>query len=122
MAIYEPASRGAGIFSGQSIGKEVPSMGPFKSFRPKLVGPGSGKVKAAIRGMYYVGRYFRKNPRFGARIGAVATGAAVRYGTNATNNQYRKAYGTAKSGRGGFRSNNSYNNRVQCCCTSCNCH
>ncbi len=100
------------------LGKDIPGMGPFKNYQPKLHGPGSGRIKAVIYGANYVARYFRKNPRFGARIGAVAGGAAV----NASRNKYGKALYPNFSKRNRFRSNSKYkaNRRDSCKCHRCN--
>ncbi len=115
MTIYVPTDE----YSGVSLGKDIPGMGPFRNFTPKLQGPGSAKIKIAIRAAQFGYRYFRKNPRFGARIGAVAGGAGVRY---AADNQYRETRGSAFTVRSGKRSYNGFKYRVRkskscCCCT-----
>ncbi len=32
-----------------SVGKDIPALGPFKNFKPNLVGPVGGKLKVAIK-------------------------------------------------------------------------
>ncbi len=112
MAIADPR----GIYQG-GIGKDVPAMGPFRNYQPKIQGPGSGKIKAIISGGKYVYGYFKKNPRFAARIGAVAGGAVVKYATYSTR---RKTPFAKKSFYSSKRSYYSDKYRVRdkrsCCC------
>ncbi len=110
MAIYEPASE-----FNRSIGKDIPAMGPFKNYKPNLIGPAGGKIKALIRGGVYVGSYFSRNPRFAARIAAVGVGYGVsRY---ASSNKYGKAYSPKKFGYNRKRSNNKFTTSKCCCCS-----
>ncbi len=118
MAIYDPVVSGAGIYSGGELGKDAPFYSPIRGYNIKVHGPGAGKVKAVIAAAQYGYRYFKRNPRFAARLGAVAGGALV--SNYATNNKYRKTYGSAKFSRSSFRRNHTYNNRVCCCRTSRN--
>ncbi len=115
MTIYDPVFDGTGIFSGGELGKNYPTVGPFKNFKPRLSGRG-GRFGPVISGAKYIGRYFRKNPRFGARIGAVVTGAAVEY---ATRSKYRQTYRAATNIYGGSRRYSKYNNGS--CCKQCTC-
>ncbi len=114
MAIYEPTIQGTGIFSG-GVGKDSPygkSTGLFKPQYHRFSGRFGG-IGTAIK---FAGRYFQKNPRFGARIGAVAGGAAVKY---ATSGKYGKTYRSVQSRQRGFRKYNKPDNR-DCCCHSNN--
>ncbi len=117
MAIFEPVYKGEPVFGG-GIGKDSPYGKATGLYRPNIVGPGSGRIKAVIKGAEYVGRYFRKNPRFGARIIAVGGGALVanRY-RNAPGSKYRKTLYSTKSFQRGFRRNKQSLNRSCCCCT-----
>ncbi len=92
MAIYEPVFDGTGVYSS-GIGKDSPYGKQTGLFKPQLY-RGAGRFGPIVSGAKYIGRYFRKNPRFGARIGAVAGGAAVRY---ASSNQQRKALRSSQS-------------------------
>ncbi len=114
MAIYEAVDP-TGVFSGGIVRDSLygKSTGLFN---PKIMGPGSGRIKLAIRGARYIGRYFRKNPRFAARIGAVAGGYGVsRY---ASSNKYGKALRTTKLVYSRRRRTNTVNNKQCCCCTN----
>ncbi len=114
MAIYEAVDP-TGVFSG-GIGRDSPYGKAPGLFKPKIMGPGSGRIKLAIRGAQYFGRYFRKNPRFAARIAAVAGGYGVsRY---ASSNKYRKALRATKLVYGRRRRFNATNNKQCCCCTN----
>ncbi len=113
--IYVPTDE----FAGQSLGKDVPGMGPFKNYTPKLQGPGSGKIKAAIYAAQLGYRYFKRNPRFGARIGAVAGGAGVSYyfGKTQANGPYRKTRSSIQSRYYSKRNARNKNADKCCCCT-----
>ncbi len=122
MTIYEPVSpSGTGVYSG-TLGKDAPFYSPIRGFNIKVHGPGAGKVKAVIAAAQYGYRYFKRNPRFAARLGAVAAGAGVRY---ATSNQHRKARGATQFVRGSFRGYNRSkysirkSNARKCCCCGC---
>ncbi len=106
-------------FSDIGLGKDIPGMGPFKNYRPNLAGPGSGKVKAIIRGGQYAYSYFRRNPRFGARIAAVSGGYGVSryYARNATKGSYRKASNSKQFSKRSFRSYRNSDTGGCCCCT-----
>ncbi len=100
------------------LGKDVPAMGPFRNYMPKIQGPGSGRIKAVIIGANYVYRYFRKNPRFGARIAAVGGGYGVsRY---ATSNKYRKTHRAVQSVYNRKRRGKQRRIVKHPCCTICN--
>ncbi len=116
MGIYDPVQGGSGIYSGGEVGKNVPAMGPFKNFNPKLQGPGSGKIKAAIYAARLAGKYFKRNPRFAARIGAVAGGALV--SNYASDNKYRKTLRATKSRYSTRRRYYADKHRFCCCCSN----
>ncbi len=112
MTIYEPIMDGTGVFSG-GIGKDAPYGKQTGLFKPNISKPGGGRAQAIIAGARAGYNYFKKNPRFVARIGAVAGGAVVRY---ASDNTKRK---TLRSVQSDFYSSRSYRNKVhggQCCC------
>ncbi len=111
MPIYEPVYNGEAIYSG-GVGKDSPYGKATGLYKPALVGPGSGRIKLLIKGAHYVHRYFRKNPRFGARIGAVVTGAGVEY---ASRNKYRKTYRPVQSFRSGKRRIKYSRTNARCC-------
>ncbi len=114
MTLFEPALDGTGIYS-TGVGKDSPYGKQTGLFKPKLF-RGGGRFGAIGTAINTAGRYFRKNPRFAARIGAVAGGAAVRYASqNArSNSKYQTLRSTNKYKRS-FRSRTS----VQCCCRPC---
>ncbi len=117
--LYDPVQQGTGIFSGGEAGKNIPALGPFKNFKPNIIGPGGGKIKAVIKGGVYVARYFRRNPRFGARIAAVGVGYGVsRY---AASNKYRKAFQSRKSVYSRKWRNFRKDNSRRCECARCCC-
>ncbi len=113
MGIYEPVQDGTGVFSG-GVGKDSPYGKQTGQFRPKLFGR-AGRFGPVISGAKYIGRYFRKNPRFGARIGAVAGGAGVKY--YASQSKYRQALRTTQSRSYRSWRYNKYRSRNCCCCT-----
>ncbi len=117
MAIYEPTYSGTGIYSGVSLGKDVPAMGPFRSYNPKYLGFGGGKVKAVISGLYYASRYFRKNPRFGARIGAVAAGAGIRYASDYKKHQALRPFTSRSYRKRSYNRATSRDNHCRRCCS-----
>ncbi len=90
--LYDPVQSGSGIYSGGEIGKNAPFYSPIKGYKITFPGGGRGRIGSIISGAQYVGRYFRKNPRFGARIGAVAGGLAVERYYNATKSSRRKTF------------------------------
>ncbi len=111
--IYAPSSITS--YSG-GVGKDVPAMGPFKSYSPRLLS-GGGRFAGIIQAGYTVGRHFYKNRKFYTRAGAVVTGAGVKYASSNNkqqtlravhkrfnNNGYRKRYGVRQR------------NSQRCCC------
>ncbi len=111
MTIYVPSDE----LSGVSIGKDIPGMGPFRNYTPKLQGPGGAKVKIAILAAKYGYNYVRKHYKFFTGVGVVASGAAVNYGKTKTNGPYRETRGTIQSRY--YRKRNARNkNFDQCCC------
>ncbi len=118
MAIYEPALDSTGIYGG--VGRDSP-YGKSTIFRGhSIIRPGGGRISSIVQGAYYVGRYFRKNPRFGARIAAVAGGAGVKYyaSQNARSNQYNQALRPSYISRYSKR-RKQYNGNCRCCHQRC---
>ncbi len=113
--LYDPVFAGSGIYSGGEIGKNAPFYSPIKGYKINLAGGGGGRAQAIIQGAYYVGRYFRKNPRFGARIGAVAGGLAVERYYNATSSTRRKTF-QSKINLYSSRKRNFKQRDSHCCC------
>ncbi len=73
-----------------TVGKEFPTLGPFKSFKPKLIGPGSGKIKAAIQ----IAKFLTNPFTVGGLLGiAIGTGTEVEPSETqvTSSNQYNKA-------------------------------
>ncbi len=114
MTIYDPVFDGTGIFSGGELGKNAPFYSPIKGYKINLSGGSGGRAQAIVSGAYHVGRYFAKNPRFGARIGAVAGGAVVKY---ATSRKYGKKVYSAQSVYNRKRRYRKSSNDRSCCCT-----
>ncbi len=117
MPIVEPTYDSSGVYSGISIGKDVPAMGPFKSFKPKIIGPGSGKAKLLFRGGKYVYNYLYKYPKF--------SGSLTGIGGSLVASQYTrgKARGAEVPIHGGFRrfGRSGYRKRTSnTCCCNCN--
>lgn len=111
MAIYRVPD-----FTG-TIGKELPSLGPFRNFKPKIYGPGSGKFKAAVAAGQFVWKH--KERIFGILTGnAIGTGLLLD-GSQKNARSY-KQYQTLRSqkqlyNRGRRSKQRQYNN---CCCGS----
>lgn len=119
MTIYDPTIDGTGVFSGGEFGKDAPFYSPIKGYGYKLYGPSTGRFGAYIKGAQYVYRYFRKNPRFGARIGAVAGGALVKYASqNARPNKFNQTLRSSYSSN--YRKRKQFQLRHGgCCCKRC---
>ncbi len=120
MSFYEPVFDGSGIYSG-NVGKNQPAMGPWKNFKPNIIGPGSGKLKAVYRIGQYVAGQFRGNPRFTARVTAVGTGAAIKALSGGkvngpSNGSFNQAYSLGYANK---RKRNKHYNKPNirgCCC------
>ncbi len=105
-----------------SLGKDIPAMGPFKGFKPNIVGPGSGKVKAAIKIAEYIARGLYYRPSLAGSISGIVigTGVALNASQDAGTNQLNKALRSAKSFNNRKRNRNR-SKRVKHCCTTCHC-
>ncbi len=116
MTIYEPVFQEYGIYS-QGVGKDSPYGKQTSIWKPNVYGPGGGRFRGIINVGVRGYQYFKKNPRFVARIGAVGAGAGVRY---ATDSKYRKTLRATKSFRYSKRSyfKRSFSRRkaTTCCC------
>ncbi len=104
-----------------SIGKDFPALGPFKNFKPNLVGPGSAKLKFAIRIAQAIAS---KEGLAGLLAGtAIGTGVALsgeiqesRIGDNSQFNQaFRSIYQPANRVRS-YQKRHSNQCRCQRCC------
>jgi len=58
---------------GETIGKKFPAVGPFRNYKPNIIGPGSGKLKALIE----FGKFVASNPFIAGGIGGIAIGTGV---------------------------------------------
>ncbi len=112
MVIYDPVQYGSGIY-GSGLGKDVPAMGPFRNYTPKLQG-GKGRFAGVIKGGTILYNFARKHPYFTGGAGAIAIGAGLS-GRNATQSEYNKALSANFAGKRGFRSRKKYS-RNTCCC------
>ncbi len=118
MPIYEPvAFDGAGIYSG-NFGKNV-ATAPNQRFATGFTS-GKGRFATIIQGGYRASRYFKRHRNAYTAVGAIATGAYVRYATSNqkrqtlhtfANNRYRKQRKTRYKSR-----NNSRRGCCSCCC------
>ncbi len=105
-----------------TFGKEIPAMGPFKNFNPKLQGPGGSKIKAGLYGAYQLGKFVSRRPWARGTL----TGTLIGTGTgligkrkNARTNQFNKALRTNIKHR--YRKRRSFE-RGACQCCNCTCH
>ncbi len=99
---------------GQSVGKDFPASGPFKSYQPKVIGPGSGKLKVAIRiANYLLSRKGIAGTLSGAVIG---TGLALDGQKNISSQSYRlsQAYNKPR-----HRNNINRQRKKHNCCRCC---
>ncbi len=119
MAIYEPVSEGAGIYSGYSVGKDAPFYSPIKGYKINLASS-RGKAGAFIRGGKYVYDFVKRHPYF---TGGAASAAAGYVAGNAAYNKKRQAlfssrFNSNRKWRSRKRSSGRRNSR-RCC--SCQC-
>ncbi len=83
------------------IGKDIPGMGPFRNYKPKLVGPAGSKIKAGIYIGYQVGKFIMSRPWAKGTLTGTAIGTGLGLiGEAPSDNQHIK---TLRSG--GKRSN-----------------
>ncbi len=114
MAIFEATDTW-----NQSIGKDVPAMGPFRNFKVNLVGPGGGKVRGAIKAGLYISRYISKsNSRLAGSIAgtSIASGLAL---NNAADNQFNQTLRPVSRYNNSFRSGRTQRTSKRNCCTCC---
>ncbi len=83
----------AGVSPNYGVGKDIPAMGPFRNYQPKLQGPGSGKLKAVIIAGQFAYNQLKNRPSLGGALTGIAigTGVTLDYGENASSNQLDKA-------------------------------
>ncbi len=106
-----------------SLGKDYPTMGPWKNFNPKLVGPGGSKVKVAIYAGYQIGKFLWSRPWVKGSLTGIAIGTGLGIvGTFQTdvgtinNNQALRQY---RKRSGNFRKRSTNRTRSGCypkCC------
>ncbi len=112
MTIYDIADR-------LSIGKDYPTSGPYKPYRPNIIGPGSGKIKAAIYAGYQIGKFILSRPWAKGTL----TGTAIGTGLALDGFQDEETNGSSYSNQKALRSSrsNSYRSRRNRCPKNCNC-
>ncbi len=109
MAIVDPIDSNQALF-----GKDYPTVGPFKSFKPNIVGPGSGKLKLAYYAAIKGGQYVWKNKWwFAERGGIVGAGALV---AHESSNQLKQTLRQHQYSSYGVRRSRSKYNSGRCCC------
>ncbi len=100
-----------------TFGKEVPAMGPWKNIKPKIYGPGAGKIKAGIYAAYTISKFVSQRPwALGTLTGtAIGTGLALNGETNVTPDSYNQALSSNSYNVNRFR-RNQYRNTSSCYC------
>ncbi len=94
------------------IGKDVPAMGPFKSYSPRLAGRGGG----IVQGAYTLGRHVYRHYRKYTKLGSAIAGAGVaQYAKNSSSYNYRQTLRTKNKYKSSFRSRAPKQN-CKCCC------
>ncbi len=106
-----------------TIGKDVPAMGPFKNYKPNIVGPGSGKIKVGIYIATQIGQFVLKRPWAKGTLTGTAIGTGLGLvGETAkdagTANYYQALYQRGKRSNRKRRYKN-YRTRSGCCSNSC---
>ncbi len=104
----------------QSIGKDIPAMGPFKNYKPNLKGPGGAKIKGAILAGQFAWKYFFSKPKL---VGIVA-GTAIAGGlqiVGPSNNQFNQTYSSNQFGNRYSRKYKQCKPRIQYR-SRCNCN
>ncbi len=102
---------------GETVGKKFPALGPFKSFNPKIIGPGSGKIKAAIE----LAKFIARNPFIAGGVAGIATVGVLSIDngsvpTNAGTYSYGKALRTSNKRFQSKRYAAKLRDRRSCCC------
>ncbi len=98
----------------KGIGKDVPAMGPFKNYKPKLMGPGSAKVKGAIIIGGKIAKYIYSRPWAKGTLTGTAIGSGV--ALIAPSNPFRKTHRTKYPGISSSKRNRYNPNRKFCTC------
>ncbi len=100
----------------QGIGKDVPAMGPFKNYSPKLMGPKIGPG-GFIGGAISIGTHVYKNYKFYTKMFSALAGTGVSGGINGKGNssQY-KALQTRFAVQRRKRRGGKQNAHPVCCC------
>ncbi len=101
-----------------SIGKDIPAMGPFKGFKPNIVGPGAGKIKVLIYGGIQVGRFVLSRPWAKGTITGTLIGTGLTIGDDPTQSISNQFNQTLRPVRRRFTRKRRYkvNNMHNCCC------
>ncbi len=109
-----------------NIGRDIPGMGPFRNFNPKLSGPGGSKIKAGIYIGWKVGKFIASRPWAQGTLTGTAIGTGLGLiGETPTNGGNPQALRTNGKQSGGFRrrkTNRAYSSRrsnCHCKCTRC---
>ncbi len=109
-----------------SIGKDVPAMGPWKNYRPAIVGPHSSKIKVGIYIGYKLGRFLLGRPWVKGALSGAAIGTGIGLigeisqdvgttGDHQTYAQYRKRSSVKRNNKK-YRSRRSTTSAKHCCC------
>ncbi len=102
-----------------SLGKDFPTMGPFKNYRPKIIGPGSGKIKAGIYAGYQIGKFLYSRPWVKGTLTGTVLGTATGLGIDAPGNNNHKTlqqYGKRSNSYGRYKKRRANSSSRYCCC------
>ncbi len=107
------------------FGKDVPAMGPFKNYRPNIVGPHSSKIKVGIYIGTQLGKFLWSRPWVKGTLSGIAISSGVnligpkngspvgnykahaKYRKRGNSKQYNKKYRTGRR---------QVAKRCHCCC------
>ncbi len=107
-----------------SIGKDSPYGKSTSLFKPNIVGPGAGKIKAGIYIGYQVGKYILSRPWAKGTLTGTAIGTGLgldgQISTNVSTVSDNQTYRTTGKFNNRFRRRTKYRNRARrtakCCC------
>ncbi len=104
------------------IGKDFPGQGPFRTFVPKIIGPGGGKIKLALRAGRYFANQFRNRPSLSGSITGIAIGTGLSLDGSVPryqgSNSYSQTYRSVLKRKYYYR-RNKRNGRGRHCCNRC---
>ncbi len=112
LSANEPSS----ILSIDGLGKDVPTMGPWKNFNPRLQS-GRGRGQAIINAGILAYRFAVKYRRPITGIGAVGAGALVGRRNGKTNGKFYQAHSPVYRPKRSKLRNIKSSPRRCCCCT-----